>query len=1061
MKTHSVCRTNGVTIFCTSIIILLAGARVDAAVIASDMTGSGSLNLNSFSNPSNGAFASAADGFQKYQRNISGSIPFSLMDDSLTVFPGDTLGIVGEDNTDVFFGATDTENPQNSGSVSATWSFDISGGTDLALSIDMGAMGDFESSDTFVWSYSIDGGASVTAFESAVDEAAANTYTLAGGASITLNDPMTMNGEIINNDFQTFSALISGTGTELTLTLTASTNGGTEAFAFQNIEINTGGLPLQVVAFDMVGSNAQNLSSFTNAFDGAFSSSADGFQKYQRSVSASIPFSVLDDSASIFPGDSLGIIREDNLDVFFGVTDTVNNDNSGDVTASWVFDVSGSTGLGLAIDMGAMGDFESSDSFTWSYSIDGGTSMTAFASTVDEAGANTYTLAGGTVFTLNDPMIVQGTVLTNELAQFTTPLTGTGSQLELTLTASTNGGTEAFVFQNIIIAEGFGPPPPPPVVEIFEIQGSGAQSPFSGDTVESLANVVSAVASDGFFMQTPASRSDGDVDTSDGIFVFTGEAPGVSVGDMVDVLGEVTEFFGFTEFTNGPTVTVQGAGLTPPAPVLLDDMTPSSDPLNPSCAIEFECYESMLVEIVNGSVTGSNQRFNSDIRAEVHITAAPDRTFRETGLEFPGISGLPVWDGNPEVFELDPNRLGLPNQTILAGSTFSAVGVIGFEFGGYEFWPTSLTVTDVALPRAVREKNKKEISVGSLNLFRLFDDIDDAPIANSLGELMNDQVIPTDEYQRRLAKLAAYIVDNMHAPDILAVQEVEKLDTLQDLADAVNALEKKAKYRAYLEEGNDIGSIDVGFLVRKKVKVERVTQLGADETFIETASGRLDLLHDRPPLLLEVEVKGGADLDLFVMVVHNRSLNSITTGRVQEKRLKQAQSIAEMAQAIQVDDDENALVIIGDFNAFEFTDGFVDAIGQISGNANPADNLLSGPDLVEPDLVNQVLSVPANERYSFVFRGNAQSLDHALVSELLVPRVSGLEHARGNADAAVDLINDGTTSLRASDHDGLVLFIDTRKIKDEDDSDSDDSDSDSDSDSDDDDYDREDDYDDD
>lgn len=38
-------------------------------------------------------------------------------------------------------------------------------------------------------------------------------------------------------------------------------------------------------------------------------------------------------------------------------------------------------------------------------------------------------------------------------------------------------------------------------------------------------------------------------------------------------------------------------------------------------------------------------------------------------------------------------------------------------------------------------------------------------------------------------------------------------------------------------KGNDIGSIDVGFLVRKKVKIEGVMQLGATETFIETARG--------------------------------------------------------------------------------------------------------------------------------------------------------------------------------------------------------------------------------
>ena len=68
------------------------------------------------------------------------------------------------------------------------------------------------------------------------------------------------------------------------------------------------------VAFDMVGSSSLNLLSFTNVWNGAFSSPGDGFQKYQRGVSPSIPFGVLDDSLVGFPGDSLGIIDESNLD---------------------------------------------------------------------------------------------------------------------------------------------------------------------------------------------------------------------------------------------------------------------------------------------------------------------------------------------------------------------------------------------------------------------------------------------------------------------------------------------------------------------------------------------------------------------------------------------------------------------------------------------------------------------------------------------------------------------------------------------------------------------------
>jgi hypothetical protein len=211
-----------------------------------------------------------------------------------------------------------------------------------------------------------------------------------------------------------------------------------------------------IVAFDMVGSASQNLVSFTDDPAIPFGSAADGFNKFQRGVSVSIPFAVMDDSAGSFPPDTLGIIKTGNTDEFFGIVDTNNPDTSGrDVIATWVFDISGASGLALSIDMGAMGDFEASpttgDFFDWSYSIDGGATMVAFASTVDEAATITYTMEGGTPATLDDPMLVDGVVLTNNLAQFVASLTGTGSVLTLTLTANTDSGSEAIAFQNLVI----------------------------------------------------------------------------------------------------------------------------------------------------------------------------------------------------------------------------------------------------------------------------------------------------------------------------------------------------------------------------------------------------------------------------------------------------------------------------------------------------------------------------------------------------------------------------------------------------------------------------------
>ena len=558
---------------------------------------------------------------------------------------------------------------------------------------------------------------------------------------------------------------------------------------------------------------------------------------------------------------------------------------------------------------------------------------------------------------------------------------------------------------------------------IHEIQGDGTASPYNNVLVYTTSNVVTAIGPEGFFIQTPDGHEDATVDTSEGVYVYTNSAPAVAVGDLVVVTGLVREFFDLTEITGNPVVDVVGSMSLPP-PVIFDGTVPSPDPAAPSCAIEFECYEGMLVQITGGTVGGSNLRFSSDPIAEVLITAAGERPFREPGVEYPGLAMPPIetWDGNPEIFELDPDKLGLPNQVIPAGSHFDATGVIGFDFGDYELWPSSLSVYPAVIPSSVRDLERAELAVGSLNLFRLFDDVDDPIEIRSDGANRNDFVVSSAEYDRRRAKFVNYIVNVLKAPDVLAVQEVEKLEVLEDLAADIAVA--GINYTAYVEEGNDVGTIEVGFLVRDTMAVDAITQLNKEEILDFDGS----LLHDRPPLLLEGRsINEGADYPVAVMVVHNRSLSSIdspTSGeRVRAKRLAQAESIAQSINDLQTANPDIRLVVVGDFNAFQFSDGYVDAVGVISGSFDPNASLLPGTDYVDPDLINHTYSLPENQRYSFVFRGSAQALDHALASMALDMSFRGLEFGRGNADAAVDLINDDSIALRSSDHDGLVLFI--------------------------------------
>jgi MYXO-CTERM domain-containing protein len=205
----------------------------------------GAMKNLSFTN-SAPAFASPGDGFGVFQRGVSATLPFALMDDSapgiINGFPPDSQGIVSDWRP--FFGVVDTENPNNTGFVSAEWGFDITGLTSMSMDIDMAAMGDFEAvagfgpADSFTFSFDIDGGGFTNLFTHSINAAGSKSYTLAGGGVFLLQDPLSMNGVELSNIFQTLSAAITGTGSTLTLRLTVQADGGSEAFAIDKIVLN-------------------------------------------------------------------------------------------------------------------------------------------------------------------------------------------------------------------------------------------------------------------------------------------------------------------------------------------------------------------------------------------------------------------------------------------------------------------------------------------------------------------------------------------------------------------------------------------------------------------------------------------------------------------------------------------------------------------------------------------------------------------------------------------------------------------------------------------------------
>ena len=145
--------------------------------------------------------------------------------------------------------------------------------------------------------------------------------------------------------------------------------------------------------------NSANSGGFSVTVDGVIFDIFGIVNRNQASAGGpSLPFDLVDESVEgvfiapdtpgpAFEADVEGILRSTDTDNVFALVDTVNGDNlTGDVSATWTFDISGFENLSLSIDLAAQGDFEAAtDLLQFEYSIDGGPTVTAFSPVVDEA----------------------------------------------------------------------------------------------------------------------------------------------------------------------------------------------------------------------------------------------------------------------------------------------------------------------------------------------------------------------------------------------------------------------------------------------------------------------------------------------------------------------------------------------------------------------------------------------------------------------------------------------------------------------------------------------------
>jgi predicted extracellular nuclease len=556
---------------------------------------------------------------------------------------------------------------------------------------------------------------------------------------------------------------------------------------------------------------------------------------------------------------------------------------------------------------------------------------------------------------------------------------------------------------------------------IHEIQGGTGVTPYLGQDVET-SGIVTARKNNGFFIQTPGD-ADSDPATSQGLFVFTQTAPGVAVGDAVTARGTATEFFSLTQLESSlpGDVTVDSTGNAVPAAVTL-----TTSILDPDGAPDqLERFEGMRMH------------------ADTLISVAPTNEFGETTTVLPGVarpmrepgiersqpippdptSGvvdccIPQWDENPERIMLDSDGLiGASAISVTSHVTFTGVtGPLDFSFGDYKVLPETPPATS---------PNMSAVPVP-------------VPAADALTIAgFNIENFANNETQRRKAALAIRQV--LHSPDVLGHVEIASLAALQALAEQVNADaaadNEFPAYEARLIPAPQGGTQHVGFLIKtSRVQIVSTTQELAGQTFEDPVNHDIENLHDRPPLVLRANalMPGRAPRPFIVVVNHLRSFIDIELVggegiRVRAKRTAQAEATAQLLQSLQVDNPGVPVVSIGDYNAYQFNDGYTDPMAILTGTPTIDEEIVvdQSPDYVEPNFINLTDTLPAGERYSFIFGGTPQALDHMLLNTVADSLVTGYAVARNNADFPGGPLyaNDVTRPERNSDHDMPVAYF--------------------------------------
>ncbi|MGQ0551788.1 MAG: endonuclease/exonuclease/phosphatase family protein [Planctomycetota bacterium] len=557
---------------------------------------------------------------------------------------------------------------------------------------------------------------------------------------------------------------------------------------------------------------------------------------------------------------------------------------------------------------------------------------------------------------------------------------------------------------------------------LHAVQGAAHLSPLAGRRVQ-VQGVVTAVAKFGFWLQAQDGSEDGRDETSEAVFVRTGSAAvydiaqpsgageRVQFGDLLSLSGVVTEHtqperddeLSVTELHEvqalrrlGTSQAVPQAvrlglkGRLPPDRVIADDgdvregalFDPAQDGLD-----FLESLEGMLVEIPEAVAIAPTNGFGE-------LWVLGNRGTLASGRSARGGLTLRSHDQNPERLLLDDLLAKTPRVDVGSLLEDPAVGPLDYAFGAYR---VQIRSSVRALGGVVRERARpardEELSLATFNVKNLAADVE----------------------ARRLRELALIIVEALGMPDLVALQEIQDdsgaVDdgtvsserTAQRLLGALAAAGAAGYHyvdvppQDQADGGQPGGNIRVGLLWRE----ERGLQLLA--TPQRLLPEHPAFAGARKPLVAELSWRGQP---LTVIVNHWSSkigdepafgLRQPPSRPTEAGRVAQARVVRAEVERRLAADRGARLVVLGDLNDTGFS-------------APVAELLAAG-------LVDAALTLPPEERYSYIFQGQSEQLDHILLS----PALAGPEGAPHFEFRFVHLNAEFVN--QASDHDPALVRL--------------------------------------